>query len=86
MEARAAIEQLARAVDEQLVTVAKLPDRVKADPLAQATAAVEAVEDGVGRLAANELGQHQAAAVEAALAHARERVELLAQARRELEG
>jgi len=85
LEARLAIEQLARAVDEQLVTVSKLPERVRAEPLAQVTAAVEAVEDGVARVAANELGAAGAAAVESALAQLTERVQLLDQARRELE-
>jgi hypothetical protein len=85
LEARLAIEQLALAVDDQLVTVARLPERVRAEPLAQVTAAVEAVEDGVARVAANELGQHGAAAVEAALQQLQERVELLAQAHQELE-
>lgn len=85
LEARLAIEQLALAVDEQLVTVAALPDRVRDDPLAQVAAAVEAVEDSVAKVAANELGQGAASGVEDALARLNERVELLAEARRELE-
>jgi hypothetical protein len=84
LEARMAIEQLARAVDDQLVTVARLPERVQDEPLAQATAAVEAVEAGVARVAANELGAHGAAAVEAALHQLEERMALLEQARKEL--
>jgi hypothetical protein len=85
LEARVAIEQLALAVDSQLVTVSRLPERVRAEPLAQVVAAVEAVEDGVARVAANELGQHGAAEVEAALQRLQERVELLAQAHQELD-
>jgi hypothetical protein len=85
MEARIAIERLALTVDEQLVTVAALPERVRAQPLAQVTAAVEAVEDGVAKVAANELAAHGSTAVDAALATLQERVELLAQARPELE-
>jgi hypothetical protein len=86
LEARVAVEQLALAIDDQLVTVSRLPEHVRAQPLAQVAAAVEAVEAGVARVAANELGQHGAAAVDAALKQLQERVELLAQARQELEG
>jgi hypothetical protein len=85
LETRLAIEQLALAVDEQLVTVAALPERVRAQPLAQVTAAVEAVEDGVAKVAANELAAHGSAEVDAALGRLQERVELLTQARQELE-
>lgn len=85
LQARLAIEDLARAVDRQLVAVAALPERVRPAPLAQATAAVEAVEDAVGRVAANELGAGGTAAVESALASVQERLELLTQARQELE-
>lgn len=86
LEARLAIEQLATAVDAQLVTVARLPERVRSAPLAQATAAVEAVEDSVARVAANELGTGRAAEVESALARLQERVDALSQARKELDG
>lgn len=85
LEARLAIEEVVRAVDAQLVSVSKLPERVRAQPLAQVTAAVEAVEDGVARVAANELGAHGAAGVEAALAQLQERMALLAEAHRELD-
>lgn len=85
LEARIAIEQVALAIDDQLVTVAALPERVRAAPLAQVEAAVEALENGVATVAANELGQQGAAAVEAALAQLNERVALLAEARAELD-
>ena len=52
MDARVSLEQHALAVDERLIAVAALPERVRAEPLAGVRAAVEAVEAAVASLVA----------------------------------
>jgi hypothetical protein len=52
MDARVSLEQQALAVDERLVAVAALPERVRAEPLASVSAAVDAVEAAVAALVA----------------------------------
>ena len=47
MDARVALEQQALAVDERLIAVAALPERVRAEPLASVGAAVDALETAV---------------------------------------
>ena len=47
LDARVALEQHALAVDERLVAVAALPERVRAQPLVEVASAVEAVEAAV---------------------------------------
>ena len=52
LEARVSLEQHAVAVDERLIAVASLPERVRAEPLASVAAAVDAVEAAVASLVA----------------------------------
>ena len=52
MDARVSLEQHALAVDERLVAVAALPERVRDEPLAGVSAAVDAVEAAVASLVA----------------------------------
>lgn len=85
MDARAALEVQAVAVDDALVAAAALPERLRAKPLADAEAAVVAVENAVAALAAQP-AENARADLDRALAEATERVELLAKARAELEG
>jgi hypothetical protein len=47
MDARVSLEQQALAVDERLIAVAALPERVRAEPLASVAAAVDALESAV---------------------------------------
>jgi hypothetical protein len=47
MDARVSLEQQALAVDERLIAVAALPERVRAEPLASVAAAVDALETAV---------------------------------------
>jgi hypothetical protein len=47
MDARLSLEQQALVVDERLIAVAALPDRVRGEPLAAVSAAVDAVEAAV---------------------------------------
>jgi hypothetical protein len=57
MDARVSLEQQALAVDERLIAVAALPERVRAEPLASVTAAVDAVEAAVAALVAGPEGE-----------------------------
>lgn len=84
-EARASLEQHALAVDEQLVAVAALPERVRGEQLAMVAAAVDALEAGVAALTASSQGQLEPGRIDDALAQVSERVALLAEARTELE-
>lgn len=84
LDVRRPIEEVALSVDEQLVAVARLPERVRAEPLAQVADAVARVEDAVAAVSLPDRLQLQAS-MDAALAQAKERVALLAQARDELE-
>lgn len=84
-EVRASLEQHALTVDEQLVAVAVLPERVRGEQLALVVAAVDAVEAGVAALTASRQGQLEPAKIDDALARLNERVALLAEARTELE-
>ena len=52
MDARVSLEQHALAVDERLIAVAALPERVRSEPLAGVSAAVDAVEAAVASLVA----------------------------------
>lgn len=85
MDALAALQVQAVAVDDALVAAAALPERLRAKPLADAEAAVVAVENAVAALAAQPAADARAD-LDRALAEATERVELLARARTELEG
>lgn len=83
-EVRSSLEQQALTVDEQLIAVAALPERVRGDQLAMVTSAVDALEAGVAALTASNQGQLDPAKIDAALAQLNERVALLAEARTEL--
>ena len=76
MDARVALEQQAVAVDERLIAVAALPDRVRAEPLASVAAAVDAVEAAVAALAA---GPESTTSLDRAMVEVAERVALLEQ-------
>ena len=52
VDARVSLEQHALTVDERLVAVAALPERVRVEPMASVAAAVEAVEAAVASLVA----------------------------------
>jgi hypothetical protein len=52
VDARVSLEQQALAVDERLIAVAALPERVRAEPLASVASAVDAVEAAVATLTA----------------------------------
>ncbi len=47
MDARVSLEQQAVAVDQRLIAVAALPERVRSEPLASVSAAVDALETAV---------------------------------------
>ena len=83
IQARVEIERAALAVDEQLVALHHMAERERAGRMAQATAAVAAVEEAAARLADAASASRSTAvpAVEQAL----ERASLVAEARRELE-
>lgn len=57
MDARVSLEQQAVAVDERLIAVAALPERVRTEPMASVAAAVDAVEAAVAALVAGPDGR-----------------------------
>ena len=77
MDARVSLEQQALAVDERLVAVAALPERVRAEAFASVSAAVDAVEAAVAALVA---GPGSRSGVDQAMAEITERVASLDQA------
>jgi len=78
LDARVSLEEQAVAVDERLIAVAALPERVRAEPLAGVGAAVDAVEAAVAALA--EPGASATPnGVALAMAEVRDRVALLEQ-------
>lgn len=86
LQAKEALQREAVALDERLVTVAKLQGRVKERPLADVAAAVEALEDATGTVvAAQAQVQHPGGGVDEALALVHERVTAITSARAELE-
>jgi hypothetical protein len=72
LDARVSLEEQAVAVDERLMAVAALPERVRAEPLAGVAAAVDAMEAAVAALVAAPAGGH--AGVDQAMADVRARV------------
>ena len=76
MDARVSLEQQALSVDERLIAVAALPERVRAEPLASVSAAVDAVEAAVAALVA---GPDSASGLDQAMAEVAERVSRLQQ-------
>jgi hypothetical protein len=71
MDARVSLEQQALAVDERLIAVAALPERVRDEPLASVSAAVDAVEAAVAALVA---GPGPASGLDQAMAEVADRV------------
>ena len=76
MDARVSLEQQALAVDERLIAVAALPERVRAEPLASVAAAVDAVEAAVAALVA---GPESKSNLDQAMAEVADRVSQLEQ-------
>jgi hypothetical protein len=76
MDARVSLEQQALAVDERLIAVAALPERVRAEPLASVSAAVDAVEAAVAQLVA---GPSSTNSLDQAMAEVAQRVAQLEQ-------
>ena len=71
LDARVSLEQQALAVDQRLIAVAALPERVRADPLASVASAVDAVEAAVAALA---VGPEAGSGLDRAMAEVAERV------------
>lgn len=82
-ELRASVEQAALEADRRLIAAAALPERVRDDPLAHVTRAVEVIEETVAAIAAWPAAGEDALAD--AVARAAERVSLVAGARAELD-
>lgn len=85
VEARAALEQQALHIDDRLVAVAALPERVRGEPLARVSAAVDAVEEAAAAIAGATPALDGRSSLDEAVAQVAERVALLAEARAELE-
>ena len=85
LEARLALEQQALSIDERLVAVAALPERVRVEPLAKLLAAVEAVEEASAQLASTGPALDGRTALDEAMVRVEERVALLTSARAELD-
>lgn len=83
VQVREALEREALAIDDQLVAVAALPQRVRQEPLRQVTDAVESVEAAVADVVV--LRGPERATTEAAIDQVRTRLALVAEARAELE-
>lgn len=84
LDLRVELEQQAVTLDDRLVAVGALPPELQKEALAEATAAVEAVEVTVARLAS--AGLHEAQPMlERALHRVRERSDLIEQVRAELD-
>jgi hypothetical protein len=77
LDARVSLEEQAVAVDERLIAAAALPERVRAEPLAALTAAVDAVEAAVAALVSAPAGGR--AGVDQAMADVRAQVDSLEQ-------
>jgi hypothetical protein len=78
---RVTLERQAVALDEQLVAVAALPERLRTGPLAEADAAVTALEDAAAALVQRSTAAPDATTVDAVT----ERLRLLEEARVELD-
>ena len=76
MDARVSLEQQALTVDERLIAVAALPERVRIEPMASVAAAVDAVEAAVAALVA---GPPARSTLDHAMAEVAERVAMLEQ-------
>ena len=71
MDARVSLEQQALAVDERLIAVSSLPQRVRAEPLASVASAVDALEAAVAALAS---GPGERGGLDRAMAEVADRV------------
>lgn len=71
LDARVSLEEQAVAVDERLIAVAALPERLRAEPLAAVSAAVDAVEVAVAALVTTPAGR---TGVDQAMAEVQDRV------------
>ena len=78
LDARISLEQHALAVDERLIAVAALPERVRAEPMVDVAAAVDAVEVAVASLASRGPEPDRRSGVDQAMAEVEERVAQLA--------
>jgi len=78
LDARVSLEEQAVAVDERLIAVAALPERVRTEPLAGVAAAVDSVEAAVAALAAPGASAAQDGVAQA-MAEVRDRVASLEQ-------
>lgn len=78
LDARVSLEQHALAVDDRLVAVAALPERVRAGPLAAVAAAVEAVEAAVASMVAGPQALERSG-LDRAMAEVEDRVAVLQQ-------
>jgi hypothetical protein len=76
MDSRVTLEQQALAVDERLIAVAALPERVRTEPMASVAAAVDAVEAAVAALVA---GPEHKSSLDQAMADVADRVSQLEQ-------
>ncbi len=76
LDARVTLEQQALAVDERLIAVAALPERVRAEPLAAVASAVDAVEVAVASLVA---GPAERQGLDRAMAEVQDRMAQLQQ-------
>lgn len=80
LEARVSLEQHALSVDERLIAVAALPERVRAEPLAAVGAAVDAVEVAVASYVAGPApGPEGRTGLDRAMAEVEDRVAVLEQ-------
>lgn len=80
---RSSVEREALALDERLVAIAALPERVRAEPLAEITAAVGALENAAAVLATSMSSGDDP--LQRDVADVTERLRLLAEARAELD-
>ena len=78
LDARVSLEQQALAVDERLIAVAALPERVRAEPLAGVAAAVDAVEVAVVSLAVSGPEPDRRSGVDQAMTEVEQQVARLA--------
>ena len=81
LEARVTLEQQALAVDDRLVAVAALPARVRAEPLAAVSSAVDAVEAAVAALADSSQPAPERSRLDQAMTEVQDRVAVLEQGR-----
>lgn len=80
---RTSVEREALALDERLVAVAALPERVRTEPLAEIAAAVDALEEAAAVLATSMAGGDDP--LQRDVADVTERLRLLSEARAELD-